>query len=139
MRFLTLLATAVTAVVLPVAALAAPPAAKVFFEDSIPSGSSSSVTITTHRSASFRVLLRVPTAGKAKLFLLGKKAPKGGPLIQTSNTSPNPACQGAAGSFYCKASYESLPKGKYTWRITWVSTVQAGPKMPAHVELTVRW
>src|SRR6266516_1236785 len=122
MRFLMLLATAAAAVVLPVAGLAAVPAAKVFFEDSIPSGSSSSVTITTHRPAAFRVLLRVPTAGKAKLFLLGKKAPKGGPLIQTSNTSPNPACQGAAGSFYCKASYESLPKGTYSWRVTWVST-----------------
>ena len=112
---------------------------KVYFEDSIPSGRSSSVAIVTHQAASFRVLLRVPTAGRARLYLLGKRAPKGGPLISTSNTSPSPACQGAAGSFYCRASYEPLPKGTYTWRITWVSTPGQGPTMPAHVELTVRW
>jgi hypothetical protein len=120
------------------AALAAGPS-RLFFEDSIPSGRSSSVTITTHRPAAFRVLLRVPTAGQARLYLLGKHAPKGGPLIRTSNTAPASACQGAAGSFYCKASYEPLPKGTYTWRVTWVSTPGQGPKTPAHVELTVRW
>lgn len=119
-------------------ALAAGPS-RVFFEDSVPSGKSSSITITTHRSAAFRVLLRVPTAGQARLYLLGKKAPKGGPLIRTSNTAPSSGCQGAAGSFYCKASYEPLPKGSYTWRITWVSSPGQGPKTPAHVELTVRW
>jgi hypothetical protein len=105
------------------------------FEDTIPSGSSSSVTITTHRAVSFRVLLRVPTTGRATLHLLGKNAPRGGPLISTSNTAPSGACQGAAGSFYCKGSYEPLPKGTYTWRITWVGV----RKVPAHVELTVRW
>jgi hypothetical protein len=98
------------------------------------------VTISTHRAASFSVRLRVPTAGRAKLYLLGTHAPKGGPLIKTSNTSWNSAaCQGAAGSFYCTASYEPLPKGTYTWRVTWTSTSKRGPKMPAHVELTVRW
>lgn len=139
MRRFALVGLALLAALVPASALAAT-TAKVFFADSIPSGSSSSVTIVTHRSASFRVLLRVPTAGKAKLFLLGKHAPKGGPLLQTSNTSTNSSgCQGAAGSFYCKASYEPLPKGTYTWRVTWRSTVQQGPKQPAHVELTVRW
>ena len=138
MRILVALTAAVAAVTLPAGALAVG-SSKVFFEDTVPSGGSSSVTIVTHRSAAFRMLLRVPTAGKAKLFLLGKRAPKGGPLIQTSNTSPASACQGAAGSFYCKASYEPLPKGTYTWRVTWVSVVRQGPKMPAHVELTVRW
>ena len=80
------LAALAAALVLPVVAVAAGPA-KVFFEDTVPSGSSSSVTIVTHRPAAFRVLLRVPTAGRAKLYLLGKHAPKGGPLITTSNTS----------------------------------------------------
>ena len=131
------LAAVAIALLVPAAALAK---SQVFFEDTVPSGASSSVTITTHKAASFRVRLRVPTAGRAKLFLLGKHAPKGGPLIHTSNTSANSSgCQGAAGSFYCTASYEPLPKGTYTWRVTWVSTAQAGPKMPAHVELTVRW
>ena len=125
-----------------IAAVAAPVAlakGKLTFEDSIPSGKSSSVSVTVHRPASFRVLLRVPTAGKARLYLLGRTAPKGGPLITTSNTAPSGACEGAAGSYYCKASYEPLPKGKYTWRVTWVSAPGSGPKKPAHVELTVRW
>ena len=131
------LAAASIALLVPAVAVAK---GQVSFEDTIPSGSSSSVTITTHKAASFRVRLRVPTAGRAKLFLLGKHAPKGGPLIRTSNTSgQSSACQGAAGSFYCTASYEPLPKGTYTWRVTWVSVVQAGPRMPAHIELTVRW
>jgi hypothetical protein len=104
---------------------------KVAFEDTIPSGKSSSVTIQTHKAASFSVRMRVPTAGRAKLFLLGKTAPKGGPLIDTKTF----ACQGAAGSFICAASYEPLPKGKYAWKIAWVGT----RKKPAHVELTVRW
>jgi hypothetical protein len=133
-------ATALSALLVPSLAGGATNA-KVYFEDTIPSGGASAVTFTTHKAASFRVRLRVPTAGSAKLSLLGKKAPKGiNPLIKTSNTSGQTgACQGAAGSFYCTASYEPLPKGTYTWRITWVSAAQAGPKMAAHVELTVRW
>jgi hypothetical protein len=130
-------AAALVALLVPATAFAK---SRVYLEDAIPSGSASSVTITTHKAASFSVRLRVPTAGRAKLFLLGKTAPKGGPLITTSNTSPQSGqCQGAAGSFYCTASYEPLPKGTYTWRVTWVSTTKHGPKMPAHVELTVRW
>lgn len=53
----------------------------------------------------------------------------GGPLIDTNDF----ACEGAAGSFYCKAAFEPLPKGTYTWRIRWFGN------QPAHVELTVRW
>jgi hypothetical protein len=124
------LGLAAAAIVAPAVALGATKG-KVYFQDTIPSGSSSSVTIQTHRKPSFRVLLRAPTTGRAKLFLLGKKAPKGGPLIDTRTFG----CEGAAGSFYCKASYEPLPAGKYTWRIAWTGT----PKAPAHVELTVRW
>lgn len=123
------LAMSVSLAAIATSALAA--GGKLFFEDTIPSGTSSSVTITTHRAASFKVLLRVPTAGRAKLYLLGKKAPKGGPLIDTKTY----ACEGAAGSFYCKASYEPLPTGTYRWKIAWAGT----PKKPAHVELTVRW
>ena len=136
MRGALVLAVAVVAAVLAPLALAK---GMLAFEDTIPSGSSSSVTVTTHRAASFRVLLRVPTAGRAKLDLLGKTALKGGPLISTGNTSPSGACQGAAGSFYCRGAYEPLPKGRYTWRVSWVSAPAQGPKLPAHVELTVRW
>jgi hypothetical protein len=122
------LAALVLALVVP-AALAA--GGKVVLQDTVPSGKASSVTIRTHRAASFSVVLRVPTAGRAKLFLLGKSAPKPGLLIDTKTF----ACEGAAGSFFCRASYEPLPKGTYTWKIAWVGT----PKQPARVALTVRW
>jgi hypothetical protein len=130
MARVALVAALAVSVAAPAVALAK---GQVFFEDTVPAGASSSVTFTTHKPASFRVLLRVPTQGRARLYLTGKSAPKGGPLITTSNTSPNPACEGAAGSFYCKASYEPLSKGEYTWRIRWSG------QQPAHVELTVRW
>jgi hypothetical protein len=104
---------------------------RVFFEGTIASGASTSVTVQTHKRPAFRVLLRVPTQGRAKLFLLGKTAPRGGALIDTKTF----ACEGAAGSFYCRASYEPLPKGTYTWRVSWIGVA----RMPAHVELTVRW
>src|SRR6266540_3017018 len=98
---------------------------KVFFQDRIPSGTSSSVTITTHRPAAFGVLLRVPTAGRARLYLLGKNAPRGGALIDTKTTTEGGGCEGTAGSFYCKASYEPLPRGTYTWKIAWVGKPKA--------------
>ena len=103
--------------------------ARVFFEDTVPAGKSTWVEIRTQKRASFRVVLRVPTQGRAQLFLEGKNAPRGGPLIDTKIY----ACEGAAGSFYCRASYEPLPKGAYRWRIRWLG------RQRAHVELTVRW
>ena len=126
MRTLVLLAAAVAAFAIPATALAK---GKLFFEDTVPAGKSSSVTITTHRTASFRVVLRVPTQGRAQLFLTGKVVRKGRLLIDVKKYG----CEGAAGSSYCRGAYEPLPKGTYTWRIRWLA------KMPAHVELTVRW
>jgi hypothetical protein len=100
-------ALAVAAAALVVPALATGAGGKVFFQDTVPSGKASSVTITTHRAASFSVLLRVPTAGRAKLYLLGKKAPKGGPLIDTKTYG----CEGAAGSFYCEGVVRAAAGG----------------------------
>jgi hypothetical protein len=108
--------------------------AKVAYEDTLPKTGTGKVTLTTQKAASFRILLRVPTQGRARLFLLGAKAPKGGPLIDTKPTSSTPGpCEGAAGSFYCRAAYEPLPKGTYTWRIVWKGSIKAP------VELTIRW
>ena len=104
-------------------------AAGVTYDDTVAAGKPVFVSITTHRAASFKVLLRVSTQGRTQLFLTGKHAPKGGPLIDTKTF----ACEGAAGSFYCKSSYEPLPAGTYTWRIV----RKAGSKEP--VTLTVRW
>lgn len=125
MRRLVLLVTVAAAIAVPAAAAKG----RVVLEDTVPAGKSSSVTITTHKRTSFSLVLRVPTQGRAQLFLSGKTAPRGGPLIDTKTYR----CEGAAGSFYCRASYEPLPKGTYRWRIRWL-----GPR-PAHVELTVRW
>jgi hypothetical protein len=123
---LVLMAATVAALAVPATALAT---GKLFFEDIVPAGKSTWVEIKTQRSASFRVLLRVPTQGRAQLFLSGRTAPKGGPLMDTRTY----ACEGAAGSFYCRGAYEPLPRGTYSWRIRWLG------KQPAHVELTVRW
>jgi hypothetical protein len=123
-----LVALAAAAFAVPSLAVAAG-TARMFFEDTVPRAGSTAVTVTTQRAAAFRVVLRVPIQGRARLYLTGKTAPRGGPLIDTCTY----ACEGAAGSFYCRASYEPLPKGRYTWRITWRGARRA------HVELTVRW
>ncbi len=109
--------------------------ARVTYQDTLPKTGVGQVTMKTQKAASFRILLRVPTQGRARLYLLGAKAPKGGPLI---DTKPSPyggggPCEGAAGSFYCRGAYEPLPKGTYTWRIVWKGQIKAP------VELTVRW
>jgi hypothetical protein len=104
-------------------------AASVTYDDVLRLGKPVSVTVTTHRPAAFRVLLRVQTQGRTQLVLTGKTAPRGGPLIDTKTTR----CDGAAGSYYCKGSYEALPAGTYRWTIRRV----AGPK--ENVTLTLRW
>jgi hypothetical protein len=120
--------------VVTLAAVAFPAAAgagKIYLEDTLPKVSSTQVTVTVRKAAAFNILLRTSTQGRTKLFLLGKHAPKGGALIDTKTY----ACDGAAGSFYCKGSYEALPRGTYTFRVVYAGTTS----QPAHVELTVRW
>jgi hypothetical protein len=126
-RRYVLFAAAVIVIALPATALAK--GGKLFFEDDVRAGKSTWVEHSIPRAASFRVVLRVPTQGRAQLLLTGRNAPRGGPLIDTKTY----ACEGAAGSFYCRAAYEPLPKGTYRWRIRWLGS------KPAHVELTVRW
>ena len=110
-------------VVSSVAAAASP--AKVTYQDTLPKTATGQVTVTTQKAASFRIVLRVPTQGRARLYLLGAKAPKGGPLIDTKPSSGAGPCEGAAGSFYCQAAYEPLPRGTYTWRIVWKGSIKA--------------
>lgn len=126
MRRLAVLSALVLALALAAVAIAA---ASVTYNDAVRVGKPVSVTVTTYAPTAFKVLLRVSTQGRTRLFLIGKHAPKGGALIDTKTY----ACEGAAGSFYCKASYEALPAGTYTWRIVRVS----GPK--ESTTLTVRW
>jgi hypothetical protein len=120
-------ATAVAAISAP--ALAATTTSAITYQDTVAKGAPVAVTVTTHRPAAFRVLLHVRTVGRTRLFLTGGHAPSGGILIDTKTY----ACEGTAGSFSCKAAYESLPAGTYTWRIVRVS----GAREP--VTLTVRW
>ena len=113
------------ALVFPVAA----GAGSVHLEQHILSGSNVQVTIVVRKAASFHVLLRTRTTGRTQLFLIGKKAPKGGPLIDTATTM----CDGAAGSFYCQGSYEALPAGVYTFKVVRKSGSATS------IELTVSW
>jgi hypothetical protein len=115
--------------VLAAAAGAATPRGELSYEDNVRARGSIAVAVTVRRPAAFRVLLRAPTAGRTRLFLLGRTAPRVGPLFDTRTT----ACEGAAGSFFCRGSFEALPAGTYTFRI-----VHRG-RRAAHVELTVRW
>ena len=122
---LSLAAVLVTLVVVPIAAAKG----KLFYEDTLPAHGAGTVSLTVRAPAAFRILLRTSTQGRTRLYLLGKTAPKGGPLIDTKTSG----CEGAAGSFYCRGSYEALPKGTYTFRI------RRDGAAPTHVELTVRW
>lgn len=104
-------------------------AGSVHLEQYVATGSSVQVSVVVRRPASFSVLLRTRTVGRTQLRLLGTHAPRGGPLIDTKTTR----CDGAAGSYYCQASYEPLPAGAYTFRIVRRSGFSTT------VELTVRW
>lgn len=114
------------------AALALPAAAgagSVHLEQRVLSGSNVQVGIVVRSPAAFHVLLRTRTSGRTQLFLLGKKAPKGGPLMDTATMH----CDGAAGSYYCSGSYEALPPGAYTFKVV----RRSGPATT--IELTVSW
>lgn len=98
-------------------------------QDRVPRGGSATVSVTVRAPAAFRILLRTSTSGRTQLFLLGRSAPRGGAILDTSSGG----CEGAAGSFYCRGAYEALPKGTYTFRVRRVS----GPATP--ITLAVRW
>ena len=119
-----------------VAAVTAPTAgavgAKLTYQDTLPRNGSRQVSVTVKKPASFRVLMRTSTQGRTRLYLLGAHAPKGGPLIDTKTYR----CDGAAGSWYCRGSYEALPPGTYTFRVVFAT---AAPTNPGRLELTVNW
>ena len=104
-------------------------AGSVHLEQYVASGSSVQVGVVVRKHASFSVLLRTRTVGRTQLRLLGTHAPKGGPLIDTSTTR----CEGAAGSWYCKARYEPLPPGNYVFRVV------RNSGFGTNIELTVSW
>ncbi len=98
----------------------------------VPDGTTASfsVSVSPPTAPAFRVLLRTPTSSRARLFLSGRTAPRSTePLIDTRTAG----CEGAAGSLYCEASYERLPRGRYTW------TVRVRARTAGTVTLTVRW
>lgn len=128
MRRVVVLVAAAAALALPGLARAG----KAVFADTLPRNGATGVSFTVQRPAAFRILLRTSTLGRTRLYLLGAHAPKGGPLIDTKTAR----CDGAAGSWYCRGSYEPLPAGTYTFRIVFSSSV---PQSPGGFELTVRW
>ena len=124
--------TAAIVLVVSAVALVVPGAASagsVHLEQFVTTAKSVQVSVVVRKSASFSVLLRTRTVGRTQLFLIGKHAPKGGALIDTATMR----CDGAAGSFYCKGSFEPLPPGIYTFRVVRPSG------FGTHVELTVGW
>jgi len=123
---------AAAALVVSALALAVPGAASagsVQLEQFVSTGGTVQVSVVVRKAASFSVLLRTRTIGRTQLFLIGTHAPKGGPLLDTATTR----CDGAAGSYYCKGSFEPLPAGTYTFRVVRPSG------FGTHIELTVRW
>ena len=123
---------AATALVVSALALAVPGVARagsVQLEQFVSTGGTVQVSVVVRKAASFSVLLRTRTIGRTQLFLIGKHAPRGGPLLDTATTR----CDGAAGSYYCKGSFEPLPAGAYTFRVVRPSG------FGTHIELTVRW
>ena len=119
-----------------VAAILAPSASaagsKLYYADTLPRNGSRRVSVSVKRPAAFRILLRTSTQGRTRLYLLGAHAPKGGPLIDTKTYH----CDGAAGSWYWKGSYEALPPGTYTFRVVFATSA---PTNPGGLELTVTW
>jgi hypothetical protein len=127
-RRIPTIAALVTLAIAPATALAG---AKTVTLD-VPGGTTASfsVTVSPRKAPAFRVLLRTPTSSRARLSLSGKTAPRSTePLIDTRTAG----CEGAAGSLYCEASYERLPRGRYTW------TVRVRAPFAGSVTLTVRW
>jgi len=122
-------ATALVASALALTAPAAASAGSVHLEQFVSTGGTVQVTVVVRKPASFSVLLRTRTVGRTKLFLIGKRAPNGGALVDTATTR----CDGAAGSFYCRGSFEPLPAGTYTFRVVRPSG------FGTHIELTVSW
>lgn len=104
-------------------------AASVTYRDTIARGKTGQVSVTARSAAAFAVSLRVPANGRTQLFLLGAKAPRGGPLLDTATT----ACPRNGTIRICSGRYETLPAGTYTWRVKRVSGASA------NVVLTVRW
>jgi hypothetical protein len=127
MKLVALIVVAAVALTLPAVA----GAGKIALQDSVPRNGTSQMSVTLRQPGAFKVLLRTSTQGRTKLYLLGAHAPTGGPLIDTKTY----ACDGTAGSFYCKGSYEALPRGTYTFRVVYAGTTP----QPANIELTVQW
>jgi len=107
-------------------------AARVYYTDTLPRNGSRQVSIKVAKPAAFRILMRTSTQGRTRLYLLGMHAPKRGPLIDTKTYH----CDGAAGSWYCKGSYEALPPGTYTFRVVFATSA---PTNPGGLELTITW
>ncbi len=125
MRIVVSAVVALTALVLAGPSLAG----RITLEDVVPAGSASTVAVTVRGAASFTVELRAPKQGRTRLFLLGRTAPGGGPLIDTATAG----CTARGTTVVCRGAYEPLPRGSYTFRIVRLK----GPA--GRVTLSVRW
>jgi hypothetical protein len=87
-------------------------------------------SVTTKYSPSFHLVLRIRNDGTRAILSYRKSTwRRSQPLIDTKTYG----CDGAAGSSYCEASYEPLPKGTY------VFTIHKTGKRPTHIDVTLDW
>lgn len=87
-----------------------------------------SVTATT--PPSFHLVLRIRNDGTRAILHYRKSTWKDSRELMDTKTY---GCDGAAGSLYCEASYEPLPKGTYLFSVS-----KQGRK-PTQIEVTLKW
>ena len=124
---------AATALVVSALALAVPGAASagsVHLEQFVSTGGTVQVSVVVRKAASFSVL-PAHADGRPDAALPDRQAAprRAVPLLDTATT----ACDGAAGSYYCKGSFEPLPPGTYTFRVARPSGLRHAHR--AHGEL----
>lgn len=99
------------------------------FTAELPSGEGgASYTVRPAGTAAFAVSLRVPVGVRVRLSLAGRGAPKG-VLIDTARSG----CPRSGAVRVCRASYEPLGKGTYTWRLSKLGG------SAAKLRLVIRW
>jgi hypothetical protein len=87
-------------------------------------------SVTSKRPPAFHVVLRIRNDGTRAILSYRKTTWRKNPVLIDTKTY---GCDGAAGSSYCEARYEPVPKGKY------VFTVRKLGRRPTHIDVTLNW
>lgn len=87
-------------------------------------------SVTTKRPPSFHVVLRIRNDGTRAILSYRKSTWHNSHKLIDTKTY---ACEGAAGSSYCEARYETVPRGTYFF------TVRKLGRRSTHIDVTVAW